>query len=302
MKVFIFALVLACSFGLGAAGCNETSSLEDQATVMSAKALDELAKMTGGNVSVAVRAAIMLVVLYFVVLTVAKVIATRIELQAAADIAQGQKAAAAEEADADAPSGGVLAYGDYSTPGAAMNSVKGIFTGFFSLQSMQSMLNAMALVPMLAILILFARMRAVMDLQSEPQDWAKVFFLLAAASIYITAISVIFFPKSGSGCCYWFGKVIDWASMLMLYGSILVIMASIATLCTCENEKSKIQWFYCRLLNHDVKDAMFAMNPADNYWLDDNNARTFYSDWQSGRLAKDVSQVTGGKITPTLNF
>jgi hypothetical protein len=111
-----------------------------------------------------------------------------------------------------------LAYGEMADDDAAMHKkAYSMFVGFFSLQSMNAMVNTMNVVPMLCILMIFARLRATSDLHTSPQPYARGFFIVTALCVYIQALLAVFFPKSGKGCCYWVGKILDWTATLILY-------------------------------------------------------------------------------------
>lgn len=176
--------------------------------------------------------------------TIIKVIETKIEMRSSMATLGIMGPEDSGGPVADAESGESSAYGSLMEGGKKATA---ILSGFFSLQSMTAMQGTMSLVPMLALLIMFARFRAVNNLFTDPQPWAKGFFTCTWISIYIQTFSVVVFPKSGTGACYWVGKALDWVTTFILYVSVIGIIASICLLRLCENPESKMQAVNCGL-------------------------------------------------------
>lgn len=228
----------------------------DKANEVSNQAIDLVNKYVPfPGLSVAMRAVLMLVFLFFIVMTLIKVIETKQEFMAARNNAAAAEAAAEEEAG-----GPVTGYGQISESGKQAVSM---LTGFFSLQSMNAMAHSMDLVPMICVLIIFARLQAVTDLHTDPQPYARGAFLAAGIAVYVQAFAVVIFPKSGTGVCYWIGKVTDWLSTLMLYTCIIVIIASICTLKSCEyTGENKGFQYWCALEKKDLTSHLASMKDA----------------------------------------
>ena len=111
--------------------------------------------------------------------TLIKVIQTKIEIRAHSSV--GKKEAANK-------GGPELAYGeplDGDKDRDAVSKTYSMFVGFFSLQRLTDMVNTMTVVPMLCILMIFARVRASSDLHTSPQAYARGFFITSALAIYI---------------------------------------------------------------------------------------------------------------------
>ena len=166
--------------------------------------------------------------------TIIKTLETKLELKAAFLVAQEEPAVPDYQS---IPDGGSIA--------GAAQAAGNMLVGFFSLQSMTAMRGTMSLVPMLCVLIFAARMYSTMSLATSPQSWAKGFFLTTTICVYIQTISVVFFPKSGTGCAYWFGKVVDWIFSALLYMGIVVIIISICVAKSCEHPENKAQLLKC---------------------------------------------------------
>merc|ERR1711865_423025 len=123
---------------------------------------------------------------------------------------------------------------------------------------MNAMVNTMNVVPMLCILMIFARLRATSDLHTSPQAYARGFFIVTALCVYIQALLAVFFPKSGKGCCYWVGKFLDWTATLILYVGIACIVASICTLERCAEPENRDHKLHCALDTKDMKTVIAA--------------------------------------------
>merc|ERR1712070_377044 len=116
---------------------------------------------------------------------------------------------------------------------------------------------------MICVLIIFARLQAVTDLHSQPQPYARGAFLAAGIAVYLQAFAVVIFPKSGSGACYWIGKVIDWLATTMLYLCIGIIIVSICTLKSCEYSQGNKQFeYWCAMEKKDLTKALASIPDA----------------------------------------
>ena len=226
---------------------------EEKANAAATKALKALAgRLPGGHLSIAMRAVLMLVFLFFIVQTIIKVIQTKIEIGAASGLVSGS-----HHDEEGAPVGAYHAADDAPAHKKAYN----MFVGFFSLQSMNAMVNTMNVVPMLCILMIFARLRASVDLHTAPQAYARGFFITSSLAIYIQALTAVVFPRSGKGCCYWVGQILDWVATLVLYLGVVCIIVSVCTLERCaEPEDTRIdQQFFCATGNKNLNAVVAAM-------------------------------------------
>ena len=122
-----------------------------------------------------------------------------------------------------------------------------IMVGFFSLEAMHAISVTISGVPMLCILITFTRIRAVVDLHTAPQAYARGSFIATALCVYTQALAVVFLRSSSRGCLYWTGKVLDWLATLIMYLGITCIIVSICTLERCADPENKNQVYMCEL-------------------------------------------------------
>merc|ERR1719230_21799 len=99
-------------------------------------------------------------------------------------------------------------------------------------------LGNMAGVPMFCILIVFFRLRAKVDLETEPQDWAKTMMILATAALYVQILTCLIptCPSEegkvsmGAKAMQFTMMVLNIAGMVCLYGGIIAIIYAIFTL------------------------------------------------------------------------
>ena len=73
--------------------------------------------------------------------------------------------------------------------GAALNAstayTKDLFMNMFSEEKLAKVMTNMAMVPMFCILITFCRLRARVDLETEPQDQAKLWMLISTICLFV---------------------------------------------------------------------------------------------------------------------
>ena len=100
-------------------------------------------------------------------------------------------------------------------------------------------LNNMSLVPMICILFTFCRLRAMVDLETEPQHWAKNAMVVCTIALYIQILTCILpaFPEKEGATGWSFAKIwaytlalTDAGAMFCLFFGIVAIIAGIYTL------------------------------------------------------------------------
>merc|ERR1711988_491480 len=106
----------------------------------------------------------------------------------------------------------------------------------------------MALVPMFCILITFCRLRARVDLQTEPQQFAKTAMIISTACLYVQ-ILVCLLPRcpekegstgfSGAKAWAYTSMLINIAGTVGLYGGIAAICYGIFSLKFKQDEFDK---------------------------------------------------------------
>ena len=86
--------------------------------------------------------------------------------------------------------------------GAAVNATtaytKDLFMNMFSEEKLAKVMTNMAMVPMFCILITFCRLRARVDLETEPQDQAKNWMLISTICLFVQVRPPL--DISASGC------------------------------------------------------------------------------------------------------
>ena len=100
---------------------------------------------------------------------------------AAAD-ATGAGAPLLEGKDKEADTKTVLPGG---AAGAAAGAAADTFKNMFSEEKLAKVMTNMAMVPMFCILITFCRLRARVDLETEPQDQAKLWMLISTICLFV---------------------------------------------------------------------------------------------------------------------
>lgn len=127
---------------------------------------------------------------------------------------------------------------------AALAGTMSWVTNMFSMEKLSTIQNAMGLVPMFCILIVFTRLRAKVDLQTEPQEYAKTWMIVSTACLFLQILTCLLpqfpeemdengKPKPGIS----FGKIwayitigLDITGTVGVYGGIGVICYSIFNL------------------------------------------------------------------------
>ena len=119
---------------------------------------------------------------------------------------------------------------------AALNQSKaaaGWVKDMFSATKMEMVMANMAMVPMFCILVTFARLRARVDLESEPQPLAKLAMVMSTASLFVQILTCLLpnFPEKegATGCSM--SKI--WAYVLMLtnIAAMAALYAGIGIIC-----------------------------------------------------------------------
>ena len=125
--------------------------------------------------------------------------------------------------------------------GAALNATtaytKDLFMNMFSEEKLAKVMTNMAMVPMFCILITFCRLRARVDLETEPQVFAKTWMMVSTACLFVQVLSCMLpdIPETpgNTSCCslakgwLYFLEVVNLGGMLGLYAGIGVICYSI---------------------------------------------------------------------------
>ena len=152
---------------------------------------------------------------------------------AAAD-ATGAGAPLLEGKDKEADTKTVLPGG---AAGAAAGAAADTFKNMFSEEKLAKVMTNMAMVPMFCILITFCRLRARVDLETEPQVFAKTWMMVSTACLFVQVLSCMLpdIPETpgNTSCCslakgwLYFLEVVNLGGMLGLYAGIGVICYSI---------------------------------------------------------------------------
>lgn len=116
---------------------------------------------------------------------------------------------------------------------AASEAAVGCVKDMFSESKMEMIFANMSMVPMFCILITFCRLRARVDLESEPQPLAKTFMVVSTACLFLQILTCLLpnFPeKEGATGCT-FGKAWAYTLMILNVSGMVGLYAGIGVIC-----------------------------------------------------------------------
>jgi hypothetical protein len=202
----------------------------------------------GGNISpdghkplsMAMKCVLTLLFMYFLVIVMLKTIEFKkqvYELYGKFAEDTGMKKAKVDEGEGEAAVAADTTEKSKGLMGGAVHAV----ADMFSENKLQMIMTNMALVPMFCILITFFRLRARVDLKTEPQKFAKTWMLISTICLVVQVFSVVLpqFPvsedtSSGMRMCSkawtYTLMIVNITGTALLYGGVGVIVYAIFTL------------------------------------------------------------------------